>query len=91
MPLPPRDGRHHGYGDYLIWPEEACYEPVDGVAHAMAPARGHPDVLGQLFAVYGLAAGAYGKPEVHEMAGALASHRFPEVVVDWAWAVPEHA
>lgn len=51
MSLPRRDERHHTYGEYLRWSEEARYELIDGVAYARAPSpsRRHQEVLGELF------------------------------------------
>jgi Uma2 family endonuclease len=37
MGLPQRDREYHTYADYLLWPDEARYELIDGLAHAMGP------------------------------------------------------
>jgi Uma2 family endonuclease len=51
MGLPLRDSAKHTYADYCLWPDEARYELIDGVAYAMgpAPARIHQDVVGGIF------------------------------------------
>jgi Uma2 family endonuclease len=51
MGLPLRDSARHTYADYCLWPDEARYELIDGVAYAMgpAPARIHQDVVGGMF------------------------------------------
>ena len=38
MALALRDNAYHTYADYLAWPEDICYELIDGMAYLMAPA-----------------------------------------------------
>lgn len=35
MPLP-NEQREYTYEDYLTWPEDECYEIIDGVVYAQA-------------------------------------------------------
>lgn len=45
------DQAHHTYAEYCRWGNDACWELMDGVAFATAPAsaRRHQEVLGELF------------------------------------------
>lgn len=47
----------------------------------------HP--VDRIVTIYLLAAGTYGRPDVHELSGSLASVVLPEVVVDWAHVLRE--
>lgn len=51
MGLALRDSKHHRYGEYLEWPEDARYELIEGAAYAMSPAPGvsHQELAGALY------------------------------------------
>ncbi|WP_420464922.1 Uma2 family endonuclease [Panacagrimonas sp.] len=44
--------RHYTYADYLKFPEDECWEIIDGVAYSMSPApsSNHQDISGELLA-----------------------------------------
>jgi hypothetical protein len=50
-----------GNGDYLAWPEDMCFEVIDGIAYALRPAAtvSHQEVV----LVYRLENGRYGRPD----------------------------
>jgi hypothetical protein len=52
MALPKSTAQHFtSCADYLQWPDDKCWELIDGPAHAMAPAPSisHQALVGQLF------------------------------------------
>lgn len=51
MGLQQRNDRHYTYGDYRRWPEDVCYELIDGIAWLMSPAPGrrHHELVGEIF------------------------------------------
>lgn len=50
MGVPERGAVHHTYGDYLEWPEDVCYELIEGVAYLMSPAptRQHQEIVTEI-------------------------------------------